>query len=152
MAMEAKKRKAWRVAGRSQSGRADAVFIVLILAVAVAGFVLFIKTNPRASSAAAAPSPAGISLSNRIADFERMPTPERTRKLARIVTRRAEPCAATDAIYKGKDADGSAYYALTCANGTSWMVLLVNNYEGTNLVTSCRTMEEVGADCFEVWE
>jgi hypothetical protein len=137
---------------RSQWGRVGyAAFIVLLLAVAVAGVVLFIEGYPRASTAAAAPSPAGFS-SGRIADFRRLPASERTKKLARIVARKEEPCTATDTIYKGEDADGSAYYALTCSNGASWMVLLVNNAEGTNLVTSCKTMEKVGGDCFEVWE
>jgi hypothetical protein len=126
---------------------------VLLLTAAAAGFVLFIKANPPVSFEADVPSPGGPSYSsNRIADFQQIPASERTRRLARIVTHAGIPCTATDAIYKGKDGDGSAYYALTCSNQTSWMVTLFNNPEDSSLVTSCETMEKMGSDCFEVWQ
>jgi hypothetical protein len=137
----------------AQFGGAEwGVLFVLLLAVAVAGFVLFIRNNPPVSFEADVPSPAGASSSDRIDDFQRLPKPDRISRLAHMVSDKGQTCTPTKAIYKGKDEDGSAYYALRCANGASWMVTLVNNPEGSTLVTSCETMEEVGGDCFETWK
>jgi hypothetical protein len=137
---------------KQSRGSAYGVFVAVIFVTAGVSLALLFKDSSRASTAASVPSPAGQSATGRVCEFLRLPEAERVKKLGRIVTRTGDQCDATDALYKGMDHDGSAYFAVTCSDADSWMVTLVNNADGNNLVTNCETMAEVGNDCFEVWE
>jgi len=95
---------------------------------------------------------SGAQSADLIGTFQRLSKSEQTAVLAQIVNGTGKPCTPSGSIYKGKDEKGSAYYTLTCSNGTNWMVTLVNDADGTTLVTSCEIMKRVGANCFDTWD
>ena len=95
---------------------------------------------------------SGVWSSDLIGTFQRLSKSEQTAMLSHIVNGTGKPCTPSGSVYKGKDKKGAAYYTLTCSNGTNWMVTLVNDAEGSTLVTSCEIMKRVGAGCFEMWD
>ena len=95
---------------------------------------------------------SGAQSADLIGTFQRLSKSEQTAMLTQIVNGTGKPCASSGSIYKGKDEKGSAYYTLTCSNGTNWMVSIHNDAEGSTGVTSCAVMKMVGVDCFETWD
>jgi len=78
---------------------------------------------------------------------------ERTQKLTRLMQASNEPCEAASNFFQGLDAEGNAYWDVTCKNRKSYAIMIYNNPSGSTKILECGVLKLVtGVGCFTKFE
>jgi hypothetical protein len=75
---------------------------------------------------------------------------QQAQALGQAVETSGDSCTGVKAVHKGMT-EGRALWRVDCSNGSSYLVTIEDDAEGSAKVLSCAVAKAIGADCFADW-